>query len=477
MARLVDPQCVRRGLRRRRFMGWAGGAAASVAMAGLAGCGGDDGGDSAEVIVIGAGIAGMRAAHKLQEANRSVLLLEARERPGGRIYSDYGFPVPFDYGAQLFQQCVPVGNDPTVTRNPLFNIARGQGVPVVSTAGVQGVVIGLDGQPLDATAFAEFVEGSLAMNAALDIAGAEAEAGIAADVSLRAATAPVDPIPYVGDARLGISGERGLPADAISALDLYNYAKWTTVPFGLPSDDNWLVRGGMGNFIVQFAADLHIEYGTEVLAIDRSGSGVVVYTTRGAFAARAVIITVSIGVLQSRRIDFLQPLPPAHVEAIAALRMGAVGKVGFAFDTDVFGGLTDTTAVIPLAPPGSDVYLSVFAKFFGQDMAVVIIGGLPAEEERLIALARETIARTFGAGALDHVTRTACHSWSNDRWAVGAYTTAQPGHAAARTELQQAVDGKLFLAGEALSVNAGASMHGAWIEGEAAAVRYLGRAS
>lgn len=111
-----------------------------------------------------------------------------------------------------------------------------------------------------------------------------------------------------------------------------------------------------------------------MLAIDRRGPGVAVHTSQGMFTARAAIVTVSVGVLQAGRI---------------------------AFDTDVFGGLADTPVLIPLAPAGSDLYLGIFAKLFGQDMAVVITGGAAcrrAEEDRAVGRQVDVLRRA-GSGA------------------------------------------------------------------------------
>ena len=76
----------------------------------------------ADVLVIGAGISGLAAARALTQAGRSVIMLEARDRVGGRIHSEGGF----DYGAHWIH-----GTE----GNPLTNAARALGVPIYFVGG------------------------------------------------------------------------------------------------------------------------------------------------------------------------------------------------------------------------------------------------------------------------------------------------------------------------------------------------------
>ncbi|MBK8630796.1 MAG: FAD-dependent oxidoreductase [Sphingomonadales bacterium] len=76
----------------------------------------------ADVLVIGAGLSGLAAARALMQAGQSVILLEARDRTGGRIHSEGGF----DYGAHWIH-----GTE----GNPLTNAARAMGVPIYFVGG------------------------------------------------------------------------------------------------------------------------------------------------------------------------------------------------------------------------------------------------------------------------------------------------------------------------------------------------------
>jgi protoporphyrinogen oxidase len=63
----------------------------------------------ADVLVLGAGVAGLEAAGVLASAGRRVLVLEARHRPGGRVFTQHrdGWPVPVELGAEFVHGTPP----------------------------------------------------------------------------------------------------------------------------------------------------------------------------------------------------------------------------------------------------------------------------------------------------------------------------------------------------------------------------------
>jgi monoamine oxidase len=75
----------------------------------------------------------------------------------------------------------------------------------------------------------------------------------------------------------------------------------------------------------------------------------------------------------------------------------------------------------------------------------------------------------FGAGVRRHLGKAICTRWFTDPWSRGGYSAAKPGHADARGVLAAPVDGRLFFAGEACSVEDFGTAHGAYLTGIAAA--------
>ena len=89
----------------------------------------------ADIVVIGAGAAGIAAARRVQAANRKVLVVEADTRLGGRCWTDNAaFEVPFDRGARWLH------NPET---NPMIRLARAAGLDISAAPLGQKIRVGL----------------------------------------------------------------------------------------------------------------------------------------------------------------------------------------------------------------------------------------------------------------------------------------------------------------------------------------------
>lgn len=95
-------------------------------------------GRNADVLVIGAGIAGLRAAEVLVANGRRVIVLEARDRLGGRIYTDRSWGVPVELGASWIHG---------VENNPIAALAAAKGITTQATD-YESIMYGADGQRL-----------------------------------------------------------------------------------------------------------------------------------------------------------------------------------------------------------------------------------------------------------------------------------------------------------------------------------------
>jgi monoamine oxidase len=242
-------------LSRRGFLG------AAVTGAGLlaAGCGmasGSPVNGDVDVVVVGAGIAGMGAAQSLRAAGRQVVVVEARDRVGGRCFCDNTFPAPFDFGAQLFHQVTPSPDGGT--HNPLYDIAVARGIVPVP-ADLDPVMV-RDGAPVspDRNLLLNRKIGAIAE--AIDDAGSAAAAG-AQDISVARAT-----FEYVGTdwfelASAVIALASGRRGERTSSLDCYRFGSLSENEDGKPAD--FLNPSGMGNFIATFGNGLDIAFNTQ----------------------------------------------------------------------------------------------------------------------------------------------------------------------------------------------------------------------
>jgi monoamine oxidase len=399
----------------------------------------------------------------------SAVVLEARDRIGGRCYCDNTFPAPFDFGGQFFHQVVP--NAFGGTNNPLYDMYIAQGGPDVP------VTLAPDfyenGVRLPEAEQQPFADMRVAVGAELALAGVAAELG-APDMSAAEVTADLAGQPWYTLTTAFLSLALDAPLDRLSALDFWNDFKFAVNLDGSTSDR--VNPSGMGNFIAQFANDLDIRLSTLVTEIDLTGADrITVVTDQGPLTARAVVMTAPMTVLAAGDITFTPALPADYEQAFADLPFGLVDKIGIAFSSDVFGETPASSVVTRHEDVGTDQFGMGAAKFAGQPMMNLIVadelahgleaGGDPA----IMAFAQEFLTDTFGADAAKAIDRTIMHPWGIDPLTMGSYSSARVGKVGARATLAQPLDNRLFFAGEAISMYAHSSLHGAYLTGQEAA--------
>jgi monoamine oxidase len=412
-----------------------------------------------DVVVVGAGVAGLTAARTLQRLGLQVAVLEARNRIGGRTFSDTTtFPgLAFDLGAQWFHNA---------SRNPLLYIAIDKGYPVLNDPHRQ---IGFEGttrvsdaqmQQLQLTQFLLInlvqAAGDLISKGADDVTATEATAALAGN--------PLYPL-----ARGILENSPARSFDEISTLDLYNELN--------SGDGDYLIRSGMGHFVSrELGTGVAVQTGTPVTAIERTSGGVRVTTTKGTVQAKAVIVTVPVGVLAANTILFTPALPKEYTDAFAALPMGNLEKIALLFSTDVFPPSVPllTTVFQFAATPPVPVAL---APCWQRNYAVVLVSGALARnlvgtsQAATIEFALQLLVDTYGTQVRNAFTGQAvASSWFTDPWARGSYSAAIPGGVPARTQLSQPVENRVFFAGEACSISAHSSVRGAFESGFQAAI-------
>lgn len=402
-----------------------------------------------DVAVIGAGAAGIGAARRLFNTGVDVLLIEARDRLGGRSRT-----IDAPNGAAIDLGC---GWLHSADRNPWTSIAERLGFEVDRTAPPwrEG---GHDlGMPrADRTLFNDAATRFWArLNAAATSGGQDRAASELLEREGRW-NALLDAIStYINGAEL----------DRVSVIDSRAY------------DDtqvNWRVSEGYGRLIAAYAQGIPKALGTPVRRIDHRGKELTIDTDRGSLKARRVIVTVPTNVLTEDAIGF-DPALPDKQAAAAGLPLGnaekvflSVGGAGeFPCNARFFGTAERTrTATYHMRPFGR----SMIEAYFGGRLARELAG---AGAAAMAAFAIDEIAGVLGSSMRRRLTRIASSGWAVDPFSRGSYSHALPGHAGARAILAAPVDGRLFFAGEACSPHDFSTAHGALLSGQAAAQAVL----
>lgn len=406
-----------------------------------------------DVLVIGAGCAGIAAARELAMRGRSCVVLEGGRRPGGRAFTESAsLGLPFDHGASWLHQA---------DDNPLTPLARGLGLHLVDHDALRDRRLFTRGRFATPAERAAFTAAEDAFWTAIDAAARDG--------------AP--------DRPAGQAAPRGGPWDAtiahwegaqICAAELHRMSLHDLAATALDRP-NLILHEGIGGLVARLAEGLPIRCEARVDRLHWGSHGVAAQGAFGSVAARSAIITVSTGVLAEGGIAFDPPLPAATQQAIHDLPMGLLTKVAFRTDDPAAPDLPPFASVRRAVEAPGDRPMSFLSRLFHDPLLIGFCGGARAWEmlhdaPALEAEARDEVAAMFGAraaAALGHATVT---RWGEDPLFRGAYTHAVPGAQGARRVLGTPLaDGRLCFAGEACHPRFAATVAGAWLSGTEAA--------
>ena len=399
-----------------------------------------------DVAVVGAGAAGLGAGRTLAGLGLDFAVLEGAHRVGGRGYTEEFAPgVHFDLGCHWMH---------SASLNPFVAIAEAQGF-IYDKSGFPRT-IRFDGRWASAGEERDCDAFMARCHAAVWQA---AEAG--QDVPVAEVTERESRWTALFDYWVSVLWSSD--PDQVSTVDTVAYRD---------TDENWPLKQGYGNLISTLAQGLPVALNAAVTEIDWSGKRVRLTTARGVVAAKAVLVTVSTGILGSGDIRFAPDLPDWKQDAISALPLGNHNRIGLLFDRDVFGN--DHPPAISTLPSDGEP-MAFRLRPFGYDYAVGMTGGRFADWleragiEASVDLATERLKAVFGAGIAKHIVAHKASAWRGDGWIKGAYSAARPGQAHQRARLAEAIDQRLFFAGEATSPRFACTAHGAYLTGIAAA--------
>lgn len=400
-----------------------------------------------DVIVIGAGAAGLAAAHQLKAAGRKAIVLEARGRIGGRAFTDTSLGPSYDAGAMFIHWA---------ERNPWVQIARELGVETQDESWGGGFQVFSGGKPMP-DADRQKRRGAFGqIDRRLETVDLTRR-----DLSVRDLLGDLGPdLSHIASSGLLLS--IGEESDRISARDYQR----------LWAGDDLVVPSGYGNLVARHGAGLDIRLNQPVREIRWSGPDVAVTTPAGTLHANACIVTVPVGVLKAGAIRFTPALPPRNRDALDGIGMGALTKIALKVEGDRFG-ITPGTSFLEAASPSRLMNFDMFPD--GKDLVIAYCGGDHARElsiagpEAARAHVTELLAQMIGADIRKAVTGISFPAWWIDPFSRGSYSVCLPGHEAARAQLAEPIGGRIFLAGEATAGGGAMTVGGATLAGRAAA--------
>lgn len=422
---------------------------------------------AADAIIIGGGVAGLTAAGALSRTGMRVVVVEARERLGGRIYTERrpGWPGPIELGAQFVH-----GGNEAFGRFLRQHRIRRHRVParhwrfdsaglreIDATDGIAAVTKHIRERRMRGWSFEKFVR----------------------DLGDR--VSPVDRELAAGF----VEGFEAAPCDQMSAVAIAGET--------LEDDEQYILPGGYDRVVDALLSEIPKDRATIAVRAPcrritwRKGA-VEVRTARGDFVGRAAIVTIPLGVWQAkppnRGAIAFDPEPRLHRTLASKMGMGHVVRLNFRFDGRRWRGLLPEilrTAAdkgfgfVHARPADVPVWwelqgVPVMTGWSGGPSARHLETKSPATIE---AAALRRLAEVFGvakATLKSAMVDSATHPWTRDPFSRGAYSFTRAGLDDASERFRTPLKGTLFFAGEATADGEETgTVHGAFSSGARAA--------
>lgn len=401
-----------------------------------------------DVIVIGAGGAGLTAARELQNAGINVLVLEARDRIGGRAFTDTSLGVPWDRGCSWLHAS---------DVNPLVAYARQNDFDVFA-----------DNFPR------HIYEGSRRMGGA-ETAGyravQERMGREMSDAARRGLDIPTEAAftqatladPWYPMAESGLTSWEGVEPPNYSVLDSQQF---------IEQGDDLMIPRGYGTLLAHYAREVPVRLDTPVSRIRWTAGGVTAETNAGPISARVVIVALPSAVIADGAVIFSPHLPVEVLQAHHDLPLGLMNKVALKFKRNAFP--SEHTEFWQLRRSDGRG-IEFLTRLWDSNVCIGFSAGRlafeleAAGEAATIEHALAELTEMLGSDLRRQFDRGATTAWSSDPFARGSYSHCLPGRYGARAILTRPVGGRIVFAGEHTEQTAYGTLHGAHMSGLRAA--------
>jgi monoamine oxidase len=413
------------------------------------------------IVVIGAGLAGLAAAKELAAQGNDVIVIEARDRIGGRIHTITKWPtMPIDLGASWIHK---------VEGNPLTKIAEQLNAKLFLTNYDKSITYNASGKVLSKAEKNHLANLEKEIFKAIKIAQDKDNDASIQDV-IKPLMRQFDAFPD-NQKLINFFLSSEIEHEYAGSVELMS-AHWYDDDKEFDGDDA-VILAGFKVITEYLASNLAIELGQVVEKIEWNQSPVKVITNKKEYIADQVVVTLPLGVLKSSSVRFTPNLSQAKQNAISKLGVGVLNKCYLLFPKSFWPDDIDWLDYV------SDKH-GEWTNWYSLLRAnmPILIGfnaanrGLAIEklsDKQIVASAMQTLKTIFGANIPEptdyHITR-----WAADPYARGSYSYNAVGSLPnMRKEIAKPLKNKLFFAGEATNQDYFGTAHGAYLSGLRAA--------
>ena len=410
-----------------------------------------------QIVIIGAGVAGLRAAHYFRQRGVEVIVLEAQEKAGGRVRTNRSLGISFDEGASWIHGAG--------RKNPITDLAEAAGATTFETNDEVVSVYDTDGTQYDSDyTDDQEKEFNRIFNNLSGSTGESFGDKFYADNSQ-----------YAGDRfwtyMLSAYTEFDTGADIyqLSSQDFDNDESFR--------GSEALITNGYDVIVDYLAEGIDIRLNTRIDSIDYSSNEVLITSDIGEmFTADHVIVAVPLGVLKAESITFTPALPSAKLDAISALQMGSVNKYLCVYDSAFWDTTRHYIGYTPEEKGKFNYFLNLRAFSDTNALMTFTFGDYSVAAEQktdseLMEEITEHLRAIYGSSVPlpSQFLRTL---WNTNINAFGSYSfVGKDGRSTAFGDLAGSVNDQLFFAGEHTFSNYRGTVHGAYLSGEREAKR------
>ncbi|XP_048849834.1 lysine-specific histone demethylase 1B [Brienomyrus brachyistius] len=428
-----------------------------------------------KVIVIGAGASGLAAARQLHGFGLQVVVLEARDRIGGRVWDDTSLGVTVGQGAQIVNGCV---------NNPIALMCEQMGI-TMHKLGDRCDLIQEGGRTTDPAVDKRM---DFHLNAILDVVSEWRK-----DMPQHVDVPLGEKIQEVYKNFLQESGIQfsdleekvlqyhlsNLEYACGSDLSQVSSRSWDHNEFFAQfSGDHTLLTPGYSSILAKLAEGLDIHLNTPVQSIDYSADLVKVTTCSGTqYTAQKVLVTIPLALLQKNTVQFNPPLPERKLKAINSLGAGVIEKIALQFPYRFWDSKIQGADYFGHVPPSPEKR-GMFGMFYDMDperkhsvLMSVITGDAAStirnlDDVQVADLCMKMLRELFREQEVPDPVQYFVTHWSKDTWSQMSYSFVKTGGSGeAYDVIAEEVLGKLFFAGEATNRHFPQTVAGAYLSG------------
>ena len=411
------------------------------------------GNTSKKVIIVGAGMAGISAGRALTDMGIPCIILEARDRIGGRVFSDSSLGTTLDFGASWIHE--KKGNPILALANKYKIETRDTNYDSISAWHYKGEKIA------EEQLYRIYKKSQKLLRRAIRINGRKDYDPPFSEGLTRA----LQEMAYQGreleEILWRISTE-----ELNAAVEFEMLSGWGDKEKGYGGGDS-LFPGGYHQVINQLSIKLNIKTGSPVYEIVQNNQGVSVKTQEKTYEGSHCLVTVPLGVLKAGKINFIPALSQRKKDAIAGLQMGNLNKIGLKMEKVSWPSDKHFLGYVSEKKGNFPVFLN-WAQYTGKPFLIAFAGYKLSEkldtlnESQIRSEISKPLELLAGKNTIEALKYSA---WKKDPLAFGSYSVLPPGISGKKFDDLSISEGKIHFAGEATIRGQNGTVHGAYLSG------------